>query len=449
MLRLQQSYFRTGATLSVQFRKRMLTKLYNAVKAHTGDLEQALKKDMNKSYHETYMTEIGLVLGEIRYHMDHLAAWARPRHVLGPVSELPSIAEIVARPYGCALIISPWNYPVNLTLQPLIGAISAGCTAVVKMSEYSNHTTDALASILGETFAPEYISVVKGGADVSKALLRLDFDKIFFTGNKRVGREVLRAAADHLTPVTLELGGKSPVIVDGTADIETAARRIAFGKVLNAGQTCVAPDYLLIKESVKDEFVEAYRKAIKRFFPDGDYSSMNSIIDARHFERAARLMGSGEAVVGGRINRKRRSIEPTLLDHVSLDSPIMNEEVFAPILPMLTYKHLDTAIDYIRSGDKPLAVYLFTRNKKVADKVLRRLDFGGCCINDTIVHMTSADMPFGGVGGSGMGSYHGKYSFMAFSHTESILKKTNVVDIPLRYRPYTKFKRKLVRAVLK
>ena len=445
----QRAYFRTGATRSLEFRIAMLKKLQAAVRDNAQLIEAALLEDMNKCPSETYMTETGILLDEIRFHIRHLAGWVKERTVRTPLAQFPSRSFISPEPYGVALIMSPWNYPVQLSMDPLIGAISAGCTAVVKPSVYAPAASAAVAQILRGAFPVEYVAVVEGGRAENAALLEQEFDYIFFTGSPAVGRLVMESAAKRLTPVTLELGGKSPVIVDETANIPVAARRIAFGKVLNAGQICIEPDYLFIHESVKDAFVEAYRSALHEFFPNGDLSDMNVIINEKHFSRLAGLLQSGKAVVGGGTDASRRFIEPTLLDEVGLDSPIMQEEIFGPILPMLPYSDIRECIGYITAHPRPLSLYLFTANPAVERLVLNSCSFGGGCINDVIIHVASSLMPFGGVGASGMGSYHGKKSFDTFTHYRSVLKKATWLDLPIRYRPYSPGRDKLVRRFLK
>lgn len=445
----QRAYFRTGATRSLEFRIAMLKKLQAAVRDNAQLIEEAMRKDMNKCPSETYMTETGILLDEIRFHIRHLAGWMKEKPVRTPLAQFPSRSFISPEPYGVALIMSPWNYPLQLSINPLIGAISAGCTAVVKPSVYAPAASAAVAQILRGAFPAEYVAVVEGGRAENAALLEQEFDYIFFTGSPAVGRLVMESAAKRLTPVTLELGGKSPVIVDETADIPVAARRIAFGKVLNAGQTCIEPDYLFIHESVKEAFVEAYRSALQEFFPNGDLSDMNVIINEKHFSRLVGLLQSGKAVVGGGTDASRRFIEPTLLDEVDLHSPIMQEEIFGPILPMLPYSDIRECIGYITAHPRPLSLYLFTASPAAERLVLDRCSFGGGCINDTIIHVASSLMPFGGVGASGMGSYHGKKSFDTFTHCRSMLKKATWLDLPIRYRPYSPGRDKLVRMFLK
>ncbi|MFV0342514.1 MAG: aldehyde dehydrogenase [Anaerocolumna sp.] len=445
----QREYFKKGYTKTLDFRLSMLRKLQHVIKNNEGLIYDAMKADMNKCQTEVYMTEIGMVLEEVRYHIKHLSRWMKEKRVPTPLTHFPSKSFISPQPYGAALIMSPWNYPIQLCLEPLIGAISAGCTAVVKPSIYTPKTSHVIARLLGEIYPREYISVVEGGRNENTALLEEKFDYIFFTGSPAIGQLIMESAAKHLTPITLELGGKSPVIVDQSANIKIAAKRIAFGKVLNAGQTCIEPDYLLIHQDKKEEFIKEFEKALHEFFPDGNMSDMNVIINDRHFERLSGLLESGKIVLGGKTEKETRFISPTLLDEVSLDSPIMAEEIFGPILPMITYKDLNECIEYIVNNTKPLALYLFTSDSKTEKRILDSCSFGGGCINDTIIHIASSRMGFGGVGASGMGSYHGKLSFDTFTHYRSIVKKATWLDIPIRYRPYTKGKDKLLRIFMR
>ena len=449
LVEAQRIYFRSGATRSVEFRIAMLRKLQTALREREAEINDAMKADMNKSPSEVYMTETGMVREELRFHIRHVGGWMREQTVPTPLAQFRAKSFLSPEPKGVVLIMAPWNYPVQLCLEPLIGAISAGCTAVVKPSAYAPATSAALARLLGGIFPREYVAVVEGGRAENAALLDQTFDHIFFTGSPAVGRTVLEKAAAHLTPVTLELGGKSPVIVDETADINLAARRIAFGKCLNAGQTCVAPDYLWIHESRKDAFAEAYRRALDEFFPEGDLSDFNVIINDRHFGRVSALLDSGTAVIGGGTDPARRLIEPTLLDNVKQDSPIMQQEIFGPVLPMLPYSDLSECVDYIVAHPRPLALYLFTGSRAAERLVLERCSFGGGCINDTVIHLASSRMGFGGVGDSGMGSYHGKRSFDTFSHERSIVKKATWMDLPIRYRPYSAARDRMLRLFLK
>ncbi len=445
----QHSYFLTGATRDVAFRKEALVKLKDALRQKEGLFFDALRQDFNKQPLETYMTEIGLVLEEIRYHLRHLDGWAREKRVRTPLAQFPAKSFIAPEPYGVALIMSPWNYPLQLCLSPLVGAISGGNCAVVKPSAYVPQTSHAMAAMLREVFDPQYITVVEGGRAENSALLEEKFDTIFFTGSVEVGKAVMAAAAKNLTPVTLELGGKSPVIVDETANLKLAAKRIAFGKVLNGGQTCVAPDYLLIQENVRDAFVAAYKEALETFFPDGDFSDLPVIVSEKHHQRVSGLLQGEKAVIGGDFGAQRRFVAPTLLIDVDPASPVMGEEIFGPILPVLTFREIGECVEFIASRPKPLALYLFTACRETERKILDGCSFGGGCINDTVIHLATPYMSFGGIGDSGMGSYHGKKSFETFTHHRSIVKKSTWLDLNLRYHPYTQKKMKQIRKFLK
>ena len=440
LVRAQRAYFETGVTRPLEFRLAQLRKLQRALQENEALLENAMYSDFRKAPMEVYMCETGMVLEEVRFHLKHLRSWMRERTVPTPLAQFHAKSFVSPEPYGVALIISPWNYPVQLCLSPLVGAISGGNCAVVKPSAYAPAASAAIAKLIAENFDPRYIAAVEGGRAENSALLSQRFDTIFFTGGVAVGKVVMEAAAKHLTPVTLELGGKSPAIVDKTADVKLAARRIAFGKVLNAGQTCVEPDYLLIQRSVKDAFVDAYRQALREFFPDGKMDEMPVIVSEKHFARVSQLLEGQNAVLGGQTDAATRFVAPTLLDDVRPDSPVMQEEIFGPILPMLCYDRLDEAIAFIRSREKPLALYLFTSDRQTERRVLDSCSFGGGCINDTIIHLATTHMPFGGVGHSGMGSYHGKKSFETFTHARSIVKKSTWLDLPMRYHPYSEKK---------
>ena len=445
----QRTYFNTGATRTAAFRRQALERLRAALLEHEEELNAALLADLNKAPAESYFTETGMVLEELRFQLKHFEKWAQPRRVITPLAQFPSRGELLPESYGCVLIMAPWNYPVQLCLTPLVGAIAAGNCAVVKPSAYAPASSAAIARLLGEIFPPEFVAVVEGGRAENQALLEQKFDYIFFTGSPAVGREVMAAGAKNLTPVTLELGGKSPVIVDSTADIPLAARRIAFGKVLNAGQTCVAPDYLLLHRSVKDAFVREYRRALEKFFPGGDYGELPCIVNDKHFRRASCLLAGQRVLIGGETDATRRFIAPTLLDETDPAAPVMQEEIFAPILPMICWQEREEAVRFVQSRPKPLALYLFTRDKEMERAVFVQCSFGGGCVNDTIVHLACSGLPFGGVGNSGMGSYHGKQSFDTFTHYRSVLKKANWLDLPMRYHPYSGEKLRWIKRFLK
>ena len=445
----QRAYFLSGATRSYAFRLRALERLRQAVRENEDRIARAMKQDLNKSPFETYMCETGLVLDELGFHIRHLKGWMRDKPVHTPMAQFHAKSFVSPEPYGVTLIMSPWNYPIQLCLEPLIGAISGGNCAIVKPSAYAPATSRVLAELLGELFPENYVAVVEGGRTENSALLEQKFDYIFFTGSVAVGKTVMAAAARHLTPLTLELGGKSPVIIDKTADMKLAARRLAFGKVLNAGQTCVEPDYLLLQDGLQEAFLAQYRAALQEFFPDGDRSQMVTIISEKHFARNKKLLDGQKAAIGGGWDDARRFVEPTVLVDVDPGSAIMQEEIFGPILPVLTWKNLDDAIQFIQARPKPLALYLFTKNRQTERRVLDACSFGGGCINDTIIHLATPHMGFGGVGESGMGQYHGRRSFETFSHYRSIVKKSCWLDMPIRYFPYTKAKDKMLRMFLK
>ncbi len=449
LVQKQKAWFQTGATQSLEARQTALKALYETVKNMEGDVARALEQDLGKAPCESYLGETGLVLHEIRYHLAHVKGWMRARP--GPVSWLhfPARSEIRPRPLGVSLIISPWNYPFHLCLMPLIGALSAGCCAVVKPSEYAPATAEVVEQVLKRALPQEQAAVVQGGREETEKLLEQPFDHIFFTGSQAVGKAVMAAAAKNLTPVTLELGGKSPVILDHTADLKTAARRIAFGKVLNAGQTCVAPDYLLLEQGLQEKFLAHYRAALEDFFPGGNLSQMARIVSRRHFAEKKALLAGQNAAIGGGWDEETGKISPTVLVDVDPASPVMQEEIFAPILPVIPWQTLDEAIAFVQERPRPLALYLFTRDKRAERRVLEECDFGGGCVNDTIIHLASPGLPFGGVGPSGMGQYHGKYSFDAFSHPQAIVHRGNRPHIPVRDLPYTKEKERLARWLLK
>ena len=445
----EKHFFRTGVTRGVDFRIDMLKKFCKAIIENDELISAALKADLNKQPFESYMCETGLLLEEINFHIKRLKKWSKIRRVKSGIGQLPGKSYVCPEPYGVVLIMAPWNYPVQLCLMPLVGAISAGNCAVVKPSAYAPESSRVISKLIESAFPTGFVTAVEGGRDANKALLDEPFDYIFFTGSVAVGKTVMEAAAKRLTPVTLELGGKSPIIVDETANLPLAARRIAFGKVLNAGQTCVAPDYLMIEKSVEAPFIEEYKKALADFFPDGDMSGMVRIINDKHFERVCNILdNSGSIAIGGARDAETRFIEPAVLTGVPVDSPAMQQEIFGPVLPVLPYEKLDDCIDFIRSRPKPLALYIFSENKMNQEKVLNSCSFGGGCINDTVIHLASSHMSFGGVGESGMGSYHGRKSFDTFTHYRSVLKQGKL-DVKLRYFPYKSGKEKITRIILK
>ena len=447
----QRKYFQTGATLPVSTRVSALRRLYNAISKHEKEINEALRKDLGKSGFESYMCETGMVLEELSYMLKHTPRFAREKRVRTPLAQFHSRSCQKPSPYGVTLIMSPWNYPFMLTLSPLADALAAGNTAVVKPSAYSPHTSDVILRILSQCFEPKYVAVVTGGRAENTCLLREHFDYIFFTGSQTVGKEVMRNAAEHLTPVTLELGGKSPCIVDQTANIKLAARRIVFGKYLNCGQTCVAPDYIYCHRSVKDKLVSEVKKQIQKQYGKQPLSNPNygKIINEKHFDRILGLIDKKKVVHGGSSDRKALRIEPTVLDNVTFSDAVMQEEIFGPVMPILVFDSLDEVIRNVNAMPHPLALYLFTSDNAAAKKVTSRCGFGGGCINDTIIHLATTEMGFGGFGESGMGAYHGKIGFDTFSHYKSIVDKKTWIDLPMRYQPYRKMHEKMVRFFLK
>lgn len=435
----QREFFSSHKTKDIGFRLENLKKLYQAVKQNETKILRGLKEDLGKSEFEGYATEIGIVLNEIRCHEKNLRKWAKPKKATTEFFNFPSTGRIYFEPYGVALIISPWNYPFQLLMAPLIGAISAGNCVILKPSELSPATTNVIIDIIKNNFADEYIACFDGGPEVSQALLKEKFDYIFFTGSTNVGKIVMSAAAKNLTPVTLELGGKSPVIICDDADLKVTAKRIAWGKFINAGQTCIAPDYILVQKSIKPKLIEELKRAINDLYGNNIENNPEycKIINQRHFDRLKALMARGEVLFGGQTDQDKLFISPTIIDRVDSESPIMQEEIFGPLLPILEYDNLDITINFINSRPKPLALYVFSGNSDQQEKILSMISSGGACINDTITHITNANLPFGGVGESGMGSYHGRASFDIFSHKKSVLKKTFWPDISFRYPPYT------------
>ena len=447
----QRKYFQTGSTLPVNTRLNALRRLYAAISGSEKEIHEALKKDLGKSGFESYMCETGLVLEEISYMLKHTARFAREKRVRTPLAQFHSRSFQKPSPYGVTLIMSPWNYPFMLTLSPLVDALAAGNTAVVKPSAYSPNTSEVLRKILSQCFEPQYVAVVTGGRAENTCLLHEHFDYIFFTGSQAVGKEVMRNAAEYLTPVTLELGGKSPCIVDQTADIRLAARRVVFGKYLNCGQTCVAPDYIYCQRSVKDAFIKEVQKQIRKQYGRHplDNPDYGKIINEKHFDRILGLIDEKKVVQGGGSDRKTLRIEPTVMDNVAFSDPVMQEEIFGPVMPLLTFDSIDEVIHRVNAMPHPLALYLFTSDKKTEKKVISRCGFGGGCINDTIIHLATTEMGFGGFGESGMGAYHGKIGFDTFTHYKSIVDKKTWLDLPMRYQPYRKLHEKMVRFFLK
>lgn len=451
ILQQQNHFFSSGKTIPAEFRLKQLESLKEAMIRHEADLTAALKEDLGKSRMESYMCEIGLTLSELTWMQKHLRSLMRSKRVSTPAAQFAAKSFRSPSPYGTVLIMSPWNYPVLLTLDPLIDAIAAGNTAVVKPSAYAPCTFNVMKTMIEECFPAHYVAVVDGGRAENQALLQQRFDMIFFTGGKTVGREVLRHAAEYLTPVTLELGGKSPCIVDSTAKIRLAAKRIVFGKYLNCGQTCVAPDYILCDKRIRDELITAILAEIEKQFWKEPLKNPNygKIINEKHFERILGLINGEKLVYGGQSEPESLRIAPTVLNNITWDDAVMGEEIFGPLLPILTFDTLDEALDTVESHPHPLALYFFSEDKAAQKKVLDTCRFGGGCINDTIIHLATSDMPFGGVGESGMGSYHGRVGFETFSHYRSIVDKKTWMDLPIRYQKYTGLKEKMMRMFLK
>ena len=452
LLEKQRNFFKSGTSVPVAFRIEQLKKLYAAVKKYEAEICAALTADLGKSAYEGFMCEVGLVLSEISYMLRNVKRFAKKTPVRTPLAQFASRSFKQPVPYGNVLIMSPWNYPFLLTLGPLVDAIAAGNTAIVKPGAYSAATCKIIEKLVTETFPPEYVAVVTGGRAENAALLEQKFDFIFFTGSGNVGKEVLRRAAEHLTPAILELGGKSPCIVDATADLKLAAKRIVFGKYLNCGQTCVAPDYILCERSVKDAFVSAVVEEIKTQYGENPLENKDygKIINRRHFDRLVGLIDKEKVVTGGNADPATCRIAPTVMDNVTEADAVMGEEIFGPIMPVLTFDNFDALVDGLKNKDKPLALYIFSNDKKRIDRVLTELSYGGGCINDVVIHLATSEMGFGGVGESGMGAYHGKTGFDAFTHYKSVVDKKTWLDLPMRYQPYkSKLYEKLLHFFLK
>lgn len=446
----QNDFFKSGKTLDVAFRIKHLKALYRAIESNLDALHEGLRLDLGKPESESYMCETGLVLSELSYTLKHLKGFAKPKRVKTPLSQFPSKSYRLPSPYGVVLVMNPWNYPFLLSVDPLLEAVAAGNTVVLKLSAYSPNVNRVIAKVIGAVFPRGYVDVLFGGSAVNCELLRHKFDYIFFTGSKRVGTIVYESAAKNLTPVTLELGGKSPCIVDETADIPLAAKRIAWGKFLNLGQTCVAPDYVLCHESVHDRLItELKKQIIKQFSADAlNNSEYGKIINEKHFDRLTGLIDDSKVVYGGRSERESLKIEPTLLDGVQFSDAVMQEEIFGPLLPVIAYSDEREAYSYISENPAPLALYIFSENRKRIKRFTEGLGFGGGCINDVVVHLATSYMPFGGFKDSGMGAYHGKAGFETFTHYKSIVKKSTKLDLPMRYRPFKKSNLKLVKKFL-
>ena len=451
ILKKQKEFFASGKTLDLSFRINALKALKKAIVAREGEILGALKKDLSKSNFEGYMTEVGMVYSEIGFMLGRLPSLTRPHRVKTPMSQFPSKSYTVASPYGVALIVSPWNYPFQLTILPLVDCIAAGNCAIVKPSANAPETARVIRELIGEIFPDRYVAAVSGGREENASLLDEKYDLFFFTGGKETGKLIAKKAASHLAPAVLELGGKSPCVVEQSAKLDLAAKRLVFGKLLNCGQTCVAPDYVLIDKKIKDDFISALKKWMSTMYGSNPLDNQGYVrmINRKHFDRVMGLIEPEKVVYGGQGNPETLKIQPTILDNVSPEDPVMQEEIFGPLLPILTYNSLDEAVNFINSRPHPLALYLFSEDKAVQERFLRRVPFGGGCINDTIIHLASSRLSFGGVGESGMGSYHGKKSFETFSRRKSIVKKSTWLDLPIRYAPYSPKQEKLLRFFLK
>lgn len=438
VMKNHRDYYNTFETRDVKFRIKMLKKLKRVILENESKISKALYDDLRKSEFEAYETEIGIVLEEIGIHIKNLKKWAKPVKVSTPLAHFPSKSYILPEPFGVVLVMAPWNYPFQLLMAPLVGAISAGNCVVLKPAPYSKNTSKVIAEIINDNFQEKYISVFQGGREVNQELLDEKYDYIFFTGGPVLGKIVMRSAAENLTPLTLELGGKSPCIVDKSSNLKIAAARIVWGKYLNSGQTCVAPDYMLVHSSVKKELFENMKKMVDKYFGDDPQKSPDypRIINQKQYERLVSLLEDGNIVYGGKHDDKERYISPSLLDNVDPQSSIMQDEIFGPIMPVVEWTDEDEMISFINNRPKPLAFYLFTSDMKFRDRVFSKVSFGGGCVNDTIVHLANPELPFGGVGFSGMGKYHAKESFNLFSNMRSVLQKSTLLDIPIRYAPY-------------
>lgn len=445
----QVEYFRDGKTKPIQNRINTLRKLYNLFKENESLIHSALNKDLGKSKFESYATELGIVLDEIKYHIRNITSWSSPTRSANPITNFPATSYTTYEPLGNVFIIAPWNYPFQLLITPLIGAISAGNTAILKPSEISSNTSMVIKDIINNNFDPGLIKVFEGDKYITQDLLKFNFNHIFFTGNTEVGKVIYKSAADKMIPVTLELGGKSPCIVDSKINLKLAAKRIIWGKLINAGQTCIAPDYILVNKEVKDKLISELKLAIINFY--GNDASLSKdyprIINESNVIRLSTLIDNTKILYGGKYNVKDCYFEPTLIDNVSINSPIMSQEIFGPILPIMTYDNIDEAIDIVQSKEKPLALYFFSNCKQKQNRILNEVSCGGVTINDTIMHFANNKLPFGGIGNSGIGKYHGKYSFLTFSNQKPVVRKKTWIDIPIRYAPF-KNKLKIVKMLL-
>lgn len=451
MIQAQREFFLSGATRDVEFRIKALKKLIQVLEAAEKDVYAALHRDLRKPTFEAYVSELGMILEDAKLMKSQLRVWTFPEEPTMPLAHWPSSAQVTREPFGAVLIISPWNYPLDLALGPLVGAIAAGNTAVIKPSEMAPQTSALIKKLISENFSPDYLAVVEGGVEITQELLSQPFDYIFFTGSTRVGKVVMEAAAKHLTPMTLELGGKSPCIVESSAKLNATAKRLVWGKFFNAGQTCIAPDYVLVDSKLYQALVDKMKVQIRTFYGEDPQKSPDygRIVNEVHFKRLSAYLKEGKILSGGRSEASDLYIEPTLLGDLPAGASVMEEEIFGPVLPILPYENLDQALDQIRRRPKPLALYLFTEDKDVEKKVLGSTSFGGGCVNDAIAHFAASDLPFGGVGASGFGAYHGRKSFETFSYPRSVLKRSTRIDIPVRYPPYSpSWKLKLVKKLI-
>lgn len=450
IVKRQREFFETEKTFDVNYRIEMLKRFKQAILDNEKEINEALKKDLGKSETEAYMCEVGMTLSELSYQIKHIKKWAKNKRKRTGLANFHAKSFTVQEPYGSVLIMSPWNYPFMLCLDPMVGAVAAGNCCVLKPSAYSPATSAIIKKIVGQVFPEEYVAVVEGGRAENTELLNQKFDYIFFTGGVEVGKLVMEKASANLTPVTLELGGKSPCIIEKTANLKLAATRLVFGKYLNCGQTCVAPDYILVDKSVKDEFLWRVKTEIQEMYGSEPLNNPNygKIVNQKHFDRINGLIDESKVVHGGNSNADTLQIEPTVMDNVTAEDAVMQEEIFGPIMPIITYDTIDEAEKFVKDREKPLAFYIFTNDKTVEKRFLKYVSFGGGCVNDTIVHLATSEMGFGGVGNSGMGSYHGKKSFDTFSHEKSVLKKYCWLDMPMRYQPYKEKYLKLIKMFL-
>jgi len=450
IIKNQRSYFRTEATKDIKFRKSLLKSLRSEVQLRENEIYDVLKKDFRKPTFESYLSELGIVLSDIDLAIKHLDRWAKPKRVRPSLLNFPSSDYIYSEPYGIVLIIAPWNYPFQLAISPVVAAIAAGNTVVLKPSELTLHTSNLVQDILSKIFEPSHVSVVQGGVSVATELLAKRWDYIFFTGSVPVGKIVAKAAAQHLTPVTLELGGKSPCIIDENVNIKLVVRRLVWGKFLNAGQTCIAPDYLIVHSKIKTDFIEALKNKITSVYGDDpeQSSDLARIVNGRNLDRLTKNIENETIIYGGQVNKETNYLAPTLIDEPDLQSDLMEDEIFGPILPILSYDNENDIDKIVMTFEKPLSFYVFTNNKKFSKRMIKRFSFGGGVINDTLIHFGNQRLPFGGVGASGIGAYHGRYGFDTFSHQKAVVRKANWLDIPVRYAPY-KGKLKALKSLFK